>query len=85
MYNLSIFQVHIANNSEVADHCRAYALSYPNETDYITVCHHEHNMKCDRCRLFPDALTEVGAALEDVECSAEEREDMEYVLQNSFR
>ncbi|CAB4022715.1 Hypothetical predicted protein, partial [Paramuricea clavata] len=42
------YKIHISSNSEVADHCRTYALSFPNDENYTNSCDHEHKGKCDR-------------------------------------
>ena len=56
------------------------ALSYPQDNDYITVCNHEHNSKCDRCELLPTLLREIKSVIGSVNCSAEERDEMEYEI-----
>ena len=57
------FKVHVSKDSTVADHCRTYALSYPQDNDYTTVCYHEHDSKCDRCELLPKLFRELGQLL----------------------
>ncbi|XP_071947533.1 uncharacterized protein [Antedon mediterranea] len=80
-----LLQIHISNHSEVADHCRAYALSSCEDKYYQTVCDHDHNARCDRCRIFPEALSEILEALNEVRCSSEEKDDMEYVITRSVQ
>ena len=81
------FKVHVSKDSTVADHCRTYALSYPQDNDYTTVCNHEHDSKCDRCELLPKLFREVRSVIGSVNCSAEERNEMEYEIssQNAVR
>ena len=81
------FKVHVSKDSTVADHCRTYALSYPQDNDYTTVCNHEHDSKCDRCELLPKLFREVRSVIGSVNCSAEERNEMEYEIssQNASR
>lgn len=67
----------------VPDHCQVYALSSSDVQDYKKSCNHEHILKCDRCSIFPSALKEIRAAVKSVECSSEEREEMEYTLDQS--
>ena len=53
---LCFSQVHVSSESMIPDHCRAYALSYPQDDDYIKKCDHEHNVRCDRCKILPTVL-----------------------------
>ena len=69
----------------VPDHCRAYAMSYPEDVIYITVCDHEHDAKCDRCELLPTVFSEIKTAVSNVDCSAEERDEMEYEISQSIQ
>ena len=51
-------------SSTVADHCRVYALSSPNDEDYKTVCGHNHDDICDRCNRISSVIPEIEEALE---------------------
>ena len=64
----------------VPDHCRAYALSFPQDDDYIKVCEHEHDARSDRCELLPTVFRGIQKVVGSVDCSAEERNEMEYEL-----
>lgn len=77
------FKVHVSKDSTVADHCGTYALSYPQDNDYTTVCNHEHDSKCDRCELLPKLFREVRSVIGSVNCSAEERNEKEYEISQS--
>ena len=77
------FKVHVSKDSTVADHCRTYALNYPQDDDYTTVCNHEHDSKCDRCELLPKLFREVRSVIGSVNCSAEERNEKEYEISHS--
>ena len=59
----------------IPDHCRAYALSYPQDDDYIKKCDHEHNARCDRCEILTTLFHEIQEVLGSVDCD-EEREEM---------
>jgi len=63
----------------IPDHCRAYALSYPQDDDYIKKCDHEHNARCDRCEILPTVFHEIQEVLGSVDCD-EERDEMEYKI-----
>ena len=38
--------------SQIADHCRQFALSDPNIPEFMSTCSHKHDMKCDNCELL---------------------------------
>ena len=80
-----VSKVHVSKESKVADHCRTYALSYPQDNDYITVCNHEHDSKCDRCELLPTFFLEVKSVIGSVNCSAEEQDEMEHEISQSIQ
>ena len=63
----------------IPDHCRAYALSYPQDNDYIKRCDHEHNARCDRCEILATVFHEIQEVLGSVDCD-EEQEEMEYQI-----
>ena len=76
VFCFSLFlKVHISSESMIPDHCRAYALSYPQDDDYIKKCDHEHNARCDRCEILTTLFHEIQEVLGSVDCD-EEREEM---------
>lgn len=48
----------------MADHCRQYALSDPENTEFKSQCKHNHNDKCVQCELLSSTLKEVTDALD---------------------
>ena len=54
-------QVHVSKQSNIPDHCRAYALSDPRDKDYQIICTHNHLETCDRCYLLSSVLAEIHA------------------------
>ena len=54
-------QVHVSKQSNIPDHCRAYALSDPRDKDYQIICTHDHLETCDRCYLLSSVLAEIHA------------------------
>ena len=58
-------QVHVSDNSTVADHCKAFALSDPKDNDYNVICDHQHNDKCDRCDEITSTIDEIEIALQE--------------------
>ena len=67
-------------SSRIPDHCRAYALSYQADLDYVSSCDHEHDLACDRCEVFPNVVHEIESALENAEISSDEKDEMKYVV-----
>ena len=65
--------------SMIADHCRAYALSYPQDDDHIKKCDHEHNARCGRCEILLTVFHEIQKVLGSVDYG-EERDDIEYEI-----
>ena len=80
-------QVHVSDNSTVADHCKAFALSDPKDNDYNVVCDHQHNDKCDRCDEITSTIDEIEIALQEqwkarhIEEAA--KEEVEFSIRNS--
>ena len=73
----------MSSSSSVPDHCRPYALSLANDSDFTTTCTHQHNLACDRCSLFPTVMQEVELQLERTEIPCEEKEEMKFVVAQS--
>ena len=59
-------KVHVSKQSNIPDHCRAYALSDPRDKDYQIICPHDHLEICDRCYLFSSVLAEIHDAIEKI-------------------
>ena len=57
-------QVHVSKQSNIPDHCRAYALSDPRDKDYQIICTRDHLETCDRCYLLSSVLAEIHDAIE---------------------
>ena len=65
--NMNLFinhlQGHVCQSSTMADHCRTFALSDPDNTSFRGECNHLHNETCDQCAFLHSALAEVESAL----------------------
>ena len=59
----------------VPDHCRAYALSDPDNPNYSVTCDHAH---CDRCLLVSSVVREIEEGLVMAECSENEKEELTF-------
>ena len=77
---LHTLQAHVAQSSVVADHCRTFALSDPRDKEFQSKCDHEHKMQCDRCNMFTTVINDIQANLLNVHCTAEQKEEMEYII-----
>ena len=56
-------KVHISKESCIPDHCRAYALSDPNDPEFQTKCSHKHLDICDRCDNLKTVLNNIDEAI----------------------
>ena len=56
--------MHLLKQSNIPDHCRAYALSDPKDKDYQMICPHDHLDTYDRCELLVSVLAVIPGALE---------------------
>ena len=45
--------------SNIPDHCKAYALSDPKDKDYQMTSSHDHLKICDRCELLASVLADI--------------------------
>ena len=70
-------QVHVSKESSIPDHCRAYALSDPNDKDYQTKCEHDHLNVCDRCEKLASVLSDIQEAIERMSASNISRDIIE--------
>ena len=70
----------MSSSSRVPDHCRAYALSFESEKEHTSTCDHEHDLGCDRCNIFPDAIKEIESVLESTLTSDEDKDEMNYTI-----
>ena len=64
IFNIKL-QVHVSQRSTVADHCRHYALSDPDDSHYQSECDHQHDKLCDRCSMLTDTLKCIEDALQE--------------------
>ena len=53
----------MSQSSTVADHCRLFALSDPNEKEFQDECNHGHEDACDRCDQLVSTIDETESAL----------------------
>ena len=63
-YHTFQFEIFVSTSISVPDHCRAYALSCPDDTDYLEICHHNHNHTCDRCSRLTSVVAEIERAVQ---------------------
>jgi hypothetical protein len=54
------------SGSDVADHCRYYALSDPSKPLFQESCDHQHDKRCDDCDKLRNALTDSSELLKTV-------------------
>ena len=78
-------QVHVSMSSTVADHCRVYALSDPNEPAYKEECSHSHGESCDRCLVLLSTLTDIENSLfaQVNNMQEDEHEELSFVVKQA--
>ena len=67
------YKMHVSRVEDCQDHCTVHALSDPsaNSADYRGVCHHNHNINCERCDALEKVMREILQELEGSELSEE--------------
>ncbi|KAL9972551.1 hypothetical protein ACROYT_G018879 [Oculina patagonica] len=76
------YKVHVSASSDVADHCRVYALNDPKDRDYQSQCSHEHNTSCDNCDDLTKTMDEIEAAIEKL-ASSDLKEELCFVMRKA--
>lgn len=71
-------QVHVEKQSNVADHCRSFALSDGNAA-FTEVCHHAHTERCKQCESLKITLADISDAFSKIAIPDDvEKEDLLY-------
>lgn len=70
-------------SSTVADHCRAYALSSPDDSDFQEKCDHDHDDVCDRCNQLSSVMNDIEKAVEEAECTSATRKELSFVVKEA--
>lgn len=65
------YKIHISRESDCADHCIQYALSDPNQAEFIKLCAHVHR-QCVNCNLIGSARDEITGFINQV-CRTDEK------------
>lgn len=66
--------MHIAVESEIADHCCHYALS-SESVDHSTSCSHNLKAGCQSCNDLDEVIEEISRAVEEVQFENEDQRD----------
>uniref|UniRef100_A0AC34GUE5 C2H2-type domain-containing protein n=1 Tax=Panagrolaimus sp. ES5 TaxID=591445 RepID=A0AC34GUE5_9BILA len=79
LYLRTDYRLHIAEKSQVAEHCMTYSLSDPQNKEFCSSsCDddadfpHSHNGKCDRCLVFPQTMKKIHEMINEL-LEAEEK------------
>ena len=78
-----LFQVHVAESSSVADHCRTYALSDSTDSDFQGHCSHPHNETCAQCCQLQEVLSTLESECSSAICNEEQKSDMLHVVKQA--
>ena len=63
LYLKTSYRGHCQEESRCPDHCRAFALSVPNDADYRTDCSHDHDFSCRDCEALKEVIQEIQFAI----------------------
>ena len=73
LYLSTDYRIHVKDCSRVAEHCLNYSLSDEKHPEFCGLpCDellqdsHSHDMKCDRCALFPEVMEDIFNTLDNV-------------------
>ncbi|KAK3700601.1 hypothetical protein QZH41_010510 [Actinostola sp. cb2023] len=81
LYLKTNYRAHCQNDSsQCPDHCRPFALSDPEDSDYKTVCDHTHDLACTDCESLADAVQDVQSEIRNnsSRLGKEKEEDLQY-------
>lgn len=68
-------QVHVADESPIADHCMAYALSEPRDSSFRQKCQHIHEEHCPECDELNSVLDEIHRFVEEASFKSKDDSD----------
>lgn len=68
-------QVHVADESPIADHCMAYALSDPRDSSFRQKCQHIHEEHCPECDELNSVLDEIHRFVEEASFKSKDDSD----------
>ncbi len=70
MYLRGDYRAHVMQLSNVADHCKQWALSDDKKGEFQQNDNHDHNLKCPRCETVKEVLSEVEAFVNNLAISS---------------
>lgn len=78
MFTFFIFQVHVVESANIADHCSTHALSDSKEDPFKSACSHLHDQSCMQCEILKDVLENIENCFVDCGINQEELDDLTY-------
>lgn len=85
MYLCFHWQVHVANSSQIPDHCITYSLSDNSTEDYSQACDHTHDEQCDQCQALEAVLSDItGKVKQVVFPSTDDRDEALYLTESAI-
>lgn len=81
LYLKTTYRDHCQGDSSTCpDHCKPFALSDPEDSDYQKKCKHNHNVLCADCENLKDSLHNVEAAIPTyiTQLGKDKAEDIQY-------
>lgn len=67
-------KVHVADSSEIADHCRRHALS-DDSVEFSSDCGHNHTKLCESCEQVKEVVKDVKLLVQKTDFSQREDQD----------
>lgn len=72
------YKIHVAETSEVADHCRRHALS-DDSTLFSLQCSHNHNHFCESCEQIKEVVRDVKQLVDQFDfTNRDDKDDIIY-------
>ena len=68
-YLKSDYKAHLAMSDRCADHCVTHALSDNRNAEYCQKCHHEHDLRCERCQDIRTMLERIESKIMSTDTS----------------
>ena len=86
IHNIFSQQVHVVEESPIADHCMAYALSEPRDSSLTQKCNHTHRVHCAQCDTLQIVLNEILNFVQQTSFqSDDDRDEAIYVTRHSTK
>ena len=73
----------MVESSNIADHCRTYALSDATDSDFQGHCNHPHNEACAQCCKLQEVLSTLESECSALICNEEDKLDVLHAVKQA--